>query len=254
VRAVARTPQQVAKLQKLGAEAVLGDILNAVSMNNAAEDCDVALHLATAIPRPGGAQDWATNDRIRREGAHNLLNACRHAAVRRYVQQSTVFLYEDRYPTLADETTPFLPSPFLQSTFDMEALVQSSPLDWCILRGGFFYGPNTFEDAWRNAAREGALQLPGDGSGRLSLIHVADMAQAVVLAAEKAPAHSVYNVVDDQPVTYTELFSYLAALVDGPLPSAGGPVFLPSFSCRNDRLKATLGWTPAYPTYRSGLA
>jgi nucleoside-diphosphate-sugar epimerase len=241
-------------LQKLGAEAVRGDILDAVSMNSAAKDCDVALHLATAIPKPGSVQDWASNDRIRREGTHNLLNACRQAAVRRYVQQSTVFLYKDCYPALADETTPFLSHPFLQSTFDMEALVQASPLDWCILRGGFFYGPNTFEDAWRNAAREGALQLPGDGSGRLSLIHVADMAQAVVLAAEKTPAHGIYNVVDDQPVTYAKLFSYLAALVDGPPPSANGPVFLPSFSCRNDRLKTTLDWTPAYPTYRSGLA
>lgn len=253
VRTVARTPQQVAKLQKLGVEAVRGDILDAASMNNAAQNCEVALHLATAIPKPGGAQEWVTNDRIRREGTHNLLSACQQAAVHRYVQQSTVFLYEDRYPMLADETTPFLPSPFLQSTFDMEALVQSSPLDWCILRGGFFYGPNTFEDAWRNAARAGALQLPGDGSGRLSLIHVADMAQAVVLAAEKAPAQSIYNVVDDQPVTYAELFSYLAMVVGGPLPSAHGPEFLPSFSCRNDRLKTMLGWTPAYPTYRSGL-
>lgn len=253
VRTVARKPEQVKQLQRLGVDAALGDILDAESMKRAATGCEVALHLATAIPKPGGAQDWAPNDRIRREGTQHLLTACQHAGVRRYVQQSTCFLYRYQPGVFADETTPLEPNPFLQSTLDMEELVQASPLDWSILRGGFFYGPNTFEDAWREALRQGTLPLPGDGSGQLSLIHQVDMATAVALAAEKASAHSIYNVVDDRPVTYKELFDYMAALTDGPSPASGGPVFLPPFACRNDRLKA-LGWTPAYPTYRSGLA
>jgi nucleoside-diphosphate-sugar epimerase len=233
-------------------DAALGDILDAESLKRAATDCEVALHLATAIPKPGSSQDWALNDRIRREGTQNLLTACQHASIRRYIQQSTCFLYRYQPDVFADETTPLEPNPFLQSTLDMEALVQASPLEWCILRGGFFYGPNTFEDAWREALRQGTLQLPGDGSGQLSLIHQVDMATAVVLATEKASAQSIYNVVDDHPVTYKELFEYLAILVGGPSPEASGPVFLPPFACRNDRLKA-LGWVPAYPSYRSGL-
>jgi len=254
VRAVARKSDQAAKLQQLGAEPSLGDILDHASMEKAVTGCEVVLHLATAIPKPGGTQDWAPNDRIRREGTQNLLTACQRAGVRRYVQQSIAFLYRDQAGVLADETTPLQPNPFLQSTLDMEALVQASPLDWCILRGGFFYGSGTFEDAWRDAARQGTLQLPGDGNDRISLIHAVDMGRATVLAAEKAPAHSIYNVVDDQPVTYKELFQHLATLIDGPAPAPGGPAFLPSFACRNDRLKTTLGWSPAYPTYRSGLA
>jgi len=252
VRTVARKPEQVKQLQRLGPDAALGDILDAESLKRAATDCEVALHLATAIPKPGNSQDWALNDRIRREGTQNLLTACQHAGVRRYIQQSTCFLYRYQSGSLADETTPLEPNPFLQSTLDMEALVQASPLDWCILRGGFFYGPNTFEDAWREALRQGTLSLPGDGSGQLSLIHQVDMATAVVLAAEKASARSIYNVVDDHPVTYKELFEYLAVLVGSPSPSLGGSVFLPPFACRNDRLKA-LGWALAYPSYRSGL-
>lgn len=253
VRTVARKAEQVKQLQRLGADAALGDILDAESLGRTATGCEVALHLATAIPKPGGAQDWAPNDRIRREGTRNLLTACHHAGVRRHVQQSTCFLYRYQPGALADETTPLEPPPFLQSTLDMEELVQVSPLDWCILRGGFFYGPNTFEDAWREALRQGTLPLPGDGRAQLSLIRQVDMATAVVLAAERAPARSIYNVVDDRPVTYKELFDYMAILVGGPAPIAGGPAFLPPFACRNDRLKA-LGWAPAYPSYRSGLS
>ena len=253
VRTVTRKPEQVRQLQRVGVDAALGDILDAESLKRAATGCEVALHLATAIPKPGGTQDWVPNDRIRREGTQNLLTACHHAGVRRYIQQSTCFLYRYQPGVLADETTPLEPNPFLQSTVDMEELVQASLLDWCILRGGFFYGPNTFEDAWREALRQGTLPLPGDGSGHLSLIHQVDMATAVVRAAEKASARSIYNVVDDHPVTYKELFDYMAVLVGGPSPASGGPMYLPPFACRNDQLKA-LGWAPAYPSYRSGLA
>ncbi len=253
VRTVARKQEQVKQLQHVGVDAAVGDILDAESLKRSAAGCEVALHLATAIPKPGAAQDWAPNDRIRREGTQNLLTACHHAGIRRYVQQSICFLYRYQPGALADETTPLEPNPFLQSTLDMEGLVQASLLDWCILRGGFFYGPNTYEDAWREALRQGTLPLPNDGSAQLSLIRQVDMASAVVLAAEKAPARSSYNVVDDYPVTYKELFDYLAMLVGGLPPIAGGPEFLPPFACRNDRLKA-LGWAPAYPSYRSGLA
>jgi nucleoside-diphosphate-sugar epimerase len=254
VRAVVRAPQQAALFQRKGVEAVLGDILDAASLHAAVTGGEAALHLATAIPKPGGPQDWGHNDRIRREGTQNLLVACQQAGVRRYIQQSTAFLYNFQGTELADETTPLRANPFLQSTADMENLVQASPLDWCILRGGFFYGSGTFEDAWREAARQGALQFPGDGKDLLSLIHVVDMARAVVLATEEAPPRSIYNVVDDQPVSYAALYQYVATQVGGPSPSPGGPAFLPAFACRNDRLKAELGWWPAYPTYQSGLA
>jgi nucleoside-diphosphate-sugar epimerase len=72
-------------------------------------------------------------------------------------------------------------------------------------------------------------------------------------ATQRAPARSVYNVMDDQPVTYRELFGYVAAQVGAPPPAPGGPLVLPALGCRNARLRSELGWTPAYPTYRSGL-
>lgn len=254
VRAVARRPEQAEMLRRMGVEAVAGDILDAASLARASEGCDAALHLATAIPRAGGAQDWSLNDRVRREGTANLLAAAVSAGVRRYVQQSIVMLYGDGGARLLDEDTPLEPTASIMSAADMERSVRASALEWCILRGGAFYGPGTgAERGWREAARSGSLALPGDGGAYVSLIHVADMARAVALAVERAPAGSVYNVVDDAPVTYRALYSYVAAQVGGPEPSAGAPP-VPSRRCANARITTALGWSPAYPTYRSGLA
>jgi nucleoside-diphosphate-sugar epimerase len=96
------------------------------------------------------------------------------------------------------------------------------------------------------------MKLPGSGDALVSLIHEVDYSRAVLLAVESAPRASIYNVVDDAPVTYRDLYAHIATLagVDTPLP--GGPD-VRSLAVSNARIKKELGWTPAYPSYRSGI-
>ncbi len=254
VRALVRREEQAERLRRMGLDAVLGDVLDRESLFRAAEGREAALHLATAIPRVGEAQDYSLNDRIRREGTANLLGACAAAGARRYVQQSITLLY-GVVAGRDDEDAPLQPGASAASAADMEALVRASPLEWCILRGGLFYGPNTGrEEDWRRRAREGTLHAPSDAGQTISLVHVVDMARAVVAALEAAPAGSTYNLVDDEPVSYRALSDYIAAQIGAPKPSEGAPSTPPFPACSNGRIRRDLGWTPAYPSYRSGLA
>jgi nucleoside-diphosphate-sugar epimerase len=130
-----------------------------------------------------------------------------------------------------------------QSAADMEEMVRGSALEWCVLRGGLFYGSGTGrEDGWRQAAQQGRLALSGDGGDLISLVHVVDMACAVVAATEGAPPGSVYNIVDDEPVSYKRLFADIAAQLNTAAPLAGGPKFLPSLGCSNAKVKQKLSW------------
>lgn len=256
VRAIVRREADLARLRRLGAEAVAGDILDRDSLAAALAGCDAALHLATAIPRAGTPHpDWSLNDRIRREGTRNLLESCHELGIERYVQQSIAHLVADGSSDLLDESAPIRPGPRTASAADMEELVRNSGLRWTILRGGAFYGPHTGRDeAWRSDARSGRLRLPADSNGFISLAHVSDIADAVVLAAEIAPAGALLAIVDDEPVTYGELFRYLARLEDGPDPEPGGPPApWPSFRVSNARAREVLGWRPRLRTYRSGF-
>ena len=253
VRALVRREEQATMFRRVGVESVLGDILEIDTLVQATQGCDAALHLATAIPK-GKDMDWSMNDRIRREGTQNLLTVATQNGLRRYIQQSVILVYGDHGAQIVDETASLQPGAVIQSAVDMENYVRASELDWCILRGGLFYGPGTGRDeGWRQAVLDKTLRLPGQGDGLISLIHVVDMARAMVDAVEKASAHSIFNVVDDEPIRYRDLYQYVAALVNGPDPEAGGPTLLPSLGCSNEKLKSELDWTPIYPTYRSGL-
>lgn len=254
VRAVIRQQTHERPLREIGADPVSGDILDKASLLNAAQGCDAAIHIATSIPKSGNT-DWSLNDQIRREGTRNLLEAAEETGIGKYIQQSITFLYGGNGQTIVDESAPLKPNKIVQSAAEMEELVRASKLDWCILRGGSFYGAGTGrEDAWRESARRGRLLFPGDGSDLISLIHVVDMARAVVTAVESDPPMSVYNIVDNTPARYDEIFNYISAQLNAPAPQPGGSNFFPSLGCSNAKARQELGWQPMYPSYRSGLA
>lgn len=100
-------------------------------------------------------------------------------------------------------------------------------------------------------------------------IHVDDIASALELAIVRsetgaACAFDTFNVVDDEPAPPQDVIAYAAALLGVPSPpdvpieaanlsEMGASFYRESKRVRNLRLKATLGWVPAYPTYREGL-
>jgi nucleoside-diphosphate-sugar epimerase len=248
VRALVRRPDAAPP----GSSARIADIFDGESLRRALGGCDVVINLATAVPRPDQPPDFAMNDRIRREGTASLIAACDRG--QRLIQQGIAMVHAGG-EALVDERAALHAGPATASAIDMEALVRDSGLSHLILRGGLFYGPGTGREAqWLAAAREGSLVIPGDGSAFVSLIHVADMAEATAMAVEARSASGTLLVVDDYPVPWRELFSHVAKRAGAREPMAGGPVRLPSFRCSNGLARAALGWRPFYADYRSGLA
>jgi nucleoside-diphosphate-sugar epimerase len=105
-----------------------------------------------------------------------------------------------------------------------------------------------------SSCQNGKLTLPDDDNDLISLIHVVDYDRAVVTSIENDKGHSIYNIVDNEPVSYKHLFSYLAVQLNVDGPTVGSPKFLPSLGCSNKKAKHELLWHPTYPSYLSGLA
>jgi hypothetical protein len=60
--------------------------------------------------------------------------------------------------------------------------------------------------------------------------------------------------VDDTPMPLDELYDFLAALIDAPLPAEGAaPTGVGSKRLRNAQLRAS-GWAPQWPDAREGYA
>jgi nucleoside-diphosphate-sugar epimerase len=141
------------------------------------------------------------------------------------------------------------------------------------------------EDQWLSAGAE-VFRLPGIyGPGRSALdrvrepnarrIHKAgqvfsrahrdDIAAALQAAIVHPSPGAIYNICDDEPAPADDVLAYAANLLGlSPPPlvdfdEAGlGPAARRFYAeCKrvsNARAKAALGWRPAFPTYREGLA
>jgi nucleoside-diphosphate-sugar epimerase len=262
VCALVRSPERASAAAACGAEVCAADVFDEASLRKGLAGCDVAIHLATRLPGPSGsAETFAENDRLRREGTPIWVRACRDAGVTRIVQQSIAMVHADGGDAWADESTlPALEQEGLARTaigaaLAMERTIAESGLDWLVLRGGLFYGPGTgFDDDWFARARAGRLRLPGDGSGWVSLVHIADMAAATMAALRRWPSRQALIVADDEPARWRDVFTYVAQLAGAAPPAPGGRALMPSFRVRNARAREALQWAPLYPNHRAGLA
>jgi nucleoside-diphosphate-sugar epimerase len=261
VRALVRRPETAATAAACGAEVRRADIFDAASLRAGLEGCDVGVNLATSLPGPSGTGDYATNDRLRREGTPIWIGACEEAGVPRIVQQSIAMVNAGGNEAWADEDTVFPPGQedtaalAIAAALAMEDTVRRSGLDWAILRGALFYGPGTgFDDDWFARARAGKLRLPADGQDYVSLVHIADMAEATAAAIGRWPSRQALIVADDEPARWGDVLAYVAAIAGVAPPPPGGRLRLPAFRVSNRRTREALSWTPLYANYRIGLA
>ena len=261
IRALVRRPEAAGIAAACGAELHRADVFDAASLRSGLAGCDVGINLATSLPGPSGRGDFATNDRVRRDGTPVWVDACRAAGVPRIVQQSIAMVNAAGADAWGDEDTAYagprddVAGLAAAAALAMEEIVRASGLDWMILRGGLFYGPGTgFDDDWFARAQAGRLRMPTDGSDYVSLVHIADMAEATVAAVERWPSQRTLIVADDDPAPWRDVFAYVAAVAGAAPPSPGGRQGFPSFRVRNARAREALAWAPVYATYRAGLA
>jgi 2-alkyl-3-oxoalkanoate reductase len=219
--------------------------------------CAAVVHIATAIPtEPSAPRAWDLTARLRIAGTKRLLDAALACHVPRYVQQSIVMAYRDGGDEWLDEHASLDDSPgratICRPVIEMEAMIRNVPphmLGWTILRGGSFVGEGTGESTLIDALRAGTVAVADGGSNYLSPVNVADMASAIALTLEYAPAGSTFNIVDD-PLRYGDYVDALADLIGVARPHRVATLPLPpSWRCTNKAAQKTLGWMPRGPIW-----
>lgn len=276
-----RSAEKSEGLRRLKASPVLGDVYDAGRMKAVMAEVqpDGVVQLLNALPKRGPMRmgELAETNRLRIEGTANVLGAALSAGASRFVAESMIFGYGYSANRVVTEDDPFgVPTSIPEVDEGLSALVsletqvldasRQGAIEGVALRLGLFYGPGVGSTEFiRTLLRRRLMMLPGGGRGVGSWMHVEDGASAVVAALERAPAGSVYNVVDDEPVSMAEYLGEMARVLDLPRPRAipkwmarlggryGSMIASARLMVSNRKIKDELGWEPRYPTYREGL-
>jgi nucleoside-diphosphate-sugar epimerase len=266
VRGLSTNQEGAARLNALGAQSIVGNLLEEMSPSAVAAwiaGCDAIVHVATALgkhPEAPSAEALKRTGELRTGGARRLLQAARQCGVRNYIQESIELAYPDSGDEWIDESTPLDTSPgraaICAPVIEMERLVTAAgtpDLRCTILRGGRLVGTGTGQDNAIEALRNGTLRVSRDGSHFISPVHVKDYARAIVHALETPNPPSVVNI-NDTPVQERAYYDMLAdafglphAIRDAQRPAP------PSHRCSAALASATLKWTPKEPLIEQAL-
>lgn len=180
---------------------------------------------------------------------------------------STTGVYGDRQGRWVTECSPLVPrSVEGRRRVDAEAgwleLGRRARFPLTVFRLPGIYGPgrSTFDRLREGRARR--ITAPGQVFSR---IHVDDLAAGLAASMSRPRAGGIYNLCDDEPAANSEVVAYAARLLgmapppEISLEDAGlSPIAMRFYGeskrVSNALAKAELGWRPAYPTYREGLA
>ncbi|RHY30724.1 hypothetical protein DYB32_004072 [Aphanomyces invadans] len=179
---------------------------------------------------------------------------------------SSVSVYGDSHGATIDETAPLGAGTSrgrLRILTEAQWLESGLPVH--VFRVGGIYGPGRGAIA---QIQQGVARRIGDLPDKVfNRIHVDDIVNILLQSVALPKPGSIYNAVDDEPATGFDVVTYACNLMHVPPPSPiswaeaeatmsamGKSFFEETKRVSNAKVKAELGVTFLYPTYREGLA
>src|SRR6266567_3904331 len=192
VTATTTSAGKLGLLERLGAEGIVMDGLDAASVGEAvaAARPDAIVNQMTALSEAHAGKAnlrkadrfFATTNRLRSEGTDHLLAAAEATGVSHVVSQGHASMNGRRQGGWVK--TEEDPLEVLEGTTGIQHLEDVVlKADGTVLRYGGFYGPGANDDQVK-VVRKRLFPLVGGGTGYVSWVHVDDAASATVLAVE----------------------------------------------------------------------
>jgi len=226
------------------------DISSTEAVKAAASDFDAVIDCASS--GGGGAESYR---RVHFEGARNLLT----------VLQAATFLYTSSTSVYAQTGGEWVDEESAAEPLHETGLILLESEDLVLQSGGVvsrlagIYGPN--RSALLRKFLSGEARIDASRERYLNQAHRDDIAAALFLLVnlpdERRPANSIFNVVDDQPITERACYEWLAERLSRPVPPTSTVARTSKRGLSNKRVRNAklrgLGWIPQFPTFAIGM-
>ncbi len=222
--ALARSATARRALESLGCRVVDGDLHDEVAIATLVAGAQLVFHLGGLV----AARSEAEFRRVNADGTAALTRAVARAGVARLIYVSSLAVTGPTVPgqPLDEHVVPRPLTAYARSKLGGEEAVSRSGIPFTIVRPAIVYGPGDRQllRAMR-LADHGIRLVLGDDAQELSLVYVADLAEALIAAATSAACEGrTYHAVHPAIVTQRRLGEAIA----GALGRRGRRVRLPA--------------------------
>jgi nucleoside-diphosphate-sugar epimerase len=201
---------------------VAGDVERPGAWQRHVQGCDTIIHTAAIVSLRSGLEDF---HRVNVVGTRNALDAALQAGAERFVQISSVTVFGNDFPDGVGEEHPvrLLGVPYVDTKIAGEQVVlqqhAAGRIAVTVIRPGDVYGPRS--RPWLllplEEIRRGRLILPAAGRGIHSPVHIADLVEGIVAAAQTEAARGeVITLSGASGVSTGEYFGRIGAMIGRP--------------------------------------
>lgn len=218
VKCLTRTPENRIKIERQGAEAVIGDLLIPESLSTALKGVNTIYHLAGEVYTDNVATYYKTNI----QGTKNLIeSSTTNSGIEKFVFFSSIAAVGPgrNNEQIKEEFSCNPISPYGKSKLECEKLIahfsERHKLPTVIIRPPLVYGPGINQSSRAlkliQMIKKGVMIIPGDGTHRISVCYITNLVQGSLLAEKKAIANAEkFILADDGSYTYNDLVDIIA--------------------------------------------
>mgnify|MGYP001386871323 CR=1 FL=1 len=217
-------------------EIIEGDVRDKNIVENAMQDVEVVFHLAASVGNKRSIDFPVTDAEINVIGTLNVLEAARKAGARKIVTSSSAGIFGELKTMPIREDHPAEPdSPYGCTKLCEEKLCLAYAklynIEAVCLRYFNVYGPNQRFDAYGNVIpifvfrmlRGEPIIIFGDGEQTRDFVHVDDVVQANIKAAESAGVSGAFNIASGTRITINRLAEMILTTGNHPVSMEHGP-------------------------------
>jgi nucleoside-diphosphate-sugar epimerase len=261
VYGLVRNPEKAKILLQNEIFPVSGNLLQPDTYLEAAEQSNVLIHAAADYHADTVAVDKLTTETL-------LSAAARDLQPKTFIFTSGVWVYGNT-GVAADETSSLAAPKHVAWRSEHEQMViQASHIRGIVMRPGCVYGKSgSLTAQWfEQASRKETLRVIGDGRNHWAMVHVDDLADAYLRAAESNLKGEVFNVTDrsrarvqDMVEAVARITNYAGKISYTPVPEAaqklGTLAECLALDQHVDSRKAVrlLGWQPRHGGFIDGI-
>jgi nucleoside-diphosphate-sugar epimerase len=223
VTGLVRRTSDLSRLADTQVKLVYGDLSDCDALNTGMADVDWVFHTAAYVEL--GLVDGDRMARVNVDGTRNVLEAAQVAGITKLVYCSTIGVYGDTQGQTVDETyqrtQQGFSSAYDRTKYDAQQLVDQFAANGLpavsVMPSGIFGPDDPHFGPVLTAFRKGRLKVWAGGDRVTGIVHVDDLVEAMILAAEKAPSGAHY-ILSTGDLTTREMFEIVSRATGVPAP------------------------------------
>jgi dihydroflavonol-4-reductase len=249
VVAFVRRSSQCDRLSSLPITYAYGDITDRAALTEAMTGMDTVFHTAAYVEL--GLVDAAAMERVNVQGTQAVLAAAQATHVSKMVYCSTIGIFGDTQGQVIDETFVRTQTTF-SSAYDRTKYFAQQAVDAAaqqgldvvsILPSGIFGADDPHFGPVVKAFLKGQLKVWAGGDRITGIVHVDDLVEATILAAERGPKGEHY-IISAGEMTTCEMFAQFSQLSGIPAPAEAPETIVRLLGTLLDPIGRLLKWQP----------